>query len=196
MKNEGADIDDDPDLSVITEALTSERNLWKPTESSKPEDSSHSAWDSWSYEDSEPRWSCEDSAPRWSYEDSEPRWSYHDEKMKRQADTEVAVQNVPGSHRTTEAWRPRHGQETGRWGNRGGAHKEWYTQKFKAENKAKRVGQWFLDDWLAKNPKPKKQPKLVHPPSAEASSSASSSSAQRRMPQPPTTPPPSHLKRS
>jgi len=46
-----------------------------------------------------------------------------------------------------QAYRP----GTGKWANRGGVHKQWYTEYYKA----KRAGPAAVEDFLAKNPNPK-----------------------------------------
>jgi hypothetical protein len=55
-----------------------------------------------------------------------------------------------GAGRVSEAWRPRPGQESGRYGNRGGQLAWWYT----ARERARRAGR--LADFLRANPKPDK----------------------------------------
>jgi len=55
--------------------------------------------------------------------------------------------------RTSEAWRPRDGHpDGGRYGNRGGKHKEWYTARARASQR----GRQYLQRWLKENPRPSK----------------------------------------
>ena len=65
------------------------------------------------------------------------------------ADSAVVSESMktPSEKWRGQAWR----ESSGRWANRGGVAREWYTAFYKA----KKQGQEHLDAWLRDNPKPR-----------------------------------------
>lgn len=168
--------EDDMTLEEMTQALISEPETQAASQSSEPDNSwswhsSEQAWRSssseqaghsssseqaWHSSSSEQAWHSSSSQRKWHSSSSQQEWHSSSSWEARKQQTVEAVAHIHGKHRDHEAFRPRIGQETGRWGARGGKNKAWYTAKAKAQRLASKLGQpHILDKFLRENPKPK-----------------------------------------